>query len=130
MAVIRDLPSRSLTEWHRATRNLCDGINIMDKVHKRGAYIKLSDRPDLDLSTPTGQGILALLSGLAEKEHHRILQRAGLLPSSRDSPGRNPKLNAHQRAEAKTRREPAHNRQDFRRPSCDHCPVGKVGAGR
>ena len=76
MAVIRDLPSRSLTEWDHATRNLCDGINIMDKVHKRGAHINVSDGPDLDLSTPTGQGILTLLSGPAEEEHHRILQRA------------------------------------------------------
>jgi DNA invertase Pin-like site-specific DNA recombinase len=78
VAVIRNhtLPSRSLAEWDRATRSLCDGINIMDKVNKRGAYMKVSDRSGLDLSTPTGRGILALLSGLAEEGHHRILKRA------------------------------------------------------
>jgi hypothetical protein len=48
-----------LAEWDRATRSLMDGINIMDKVRKRGAYIKVLDRPGLDLSTPTGRGILA-----------------------------------------------------------------------
>jgi len=34
------------------------------------------DRPGLDLTTPSGRGILALLSGLAEEERHGILKRA------------------------------------------------------
>ena len=29
-----------LAEWDRATRSLMDGIAIMEKVHKRDAYIK------------------------------------------------------------------------------------------
>jgi len=53
-----------------------DGIHIMEKVHKREAYIKVLDRPGLDLTTPSGRGILALLSGLAEEERTRILRRA------------------------------------------------------
>jgi DNA invertase Pin-like site-specific DNA recombinase len=65
-----------LAEWDRATRSLMDGIHIMERVHKRGAYIKVLDRPGLDLTTPSGRGILALLSGLAEEERHRILKRA------------------------------------------------------
>jgi len=60
-----------------------DGINIMDKVHKRGASIKVLDRPGLDLSTPTGRGILALLSGLAEEERTRIPRRANEGPDRR-----------------------------------------------
>ena len=61
-----------LAEWDRATRSLIfTGIHIMEKVHKRGAYIKVLDRPGLDLSTPSGRGILALLSGLAEEERTR-----------------------------------------------------------
>jgi hypothetical protein len=35
----------------------------MERVHKRGALIKVLDRPGLDLTTPSGRGILALLSG-------------------------------------------------------------------
>jgi DNA invertase Pin-like site-specific DNA recombinase len=60
-----------LAEWDRATRSLIDGIHIMEKVHKRGAFIKVLDRPWLDLTTPSGRGILALLSGLAEEERWR-----------------------------------------------------------
>src|SRR5262245_22605410 len=93
-----------LAEWDRATRSLMDGINIMDKVHKRGAYIKVLDRPGLDLSTPTGRGILALLSGLAEEERMRILRRAneGRAAAIKrgDRLGRRPKLDDHQRGEA------------------------------
>ena len=77
-----------LAEWDRATRSLIDGIHIMDRVHKRGAFIKVLDRPGLDLTTPSGRGILALLSGLAEEERHRIIKRAneGRQPPSSAAP--------------------------------------------
>jgi DNA invertase Pin-like site-specific DNA recombinase len=65
-----------LAEWDRCTRSLVDGINIMGRLHKRGALLKVLDRPGLDLTTPTGQGILALLSGLAQEERERIVRRA------------------------------------------------------
>jgi Resolvase, N terminal domain len=48
----------------------------MQSVHARGAYIKVLDRPGLDLTTPSGRGILALLSVSAEEERTRILRRA------------------------------------------------------
>jgi DNA invertase Pin-like site-specific DNA recombinase len=84
-----------------------DGIHIMERVHKRGAYIKVLDRPGLDLTTPSGRGIRALLSGLAEEERHRILKRANegrVAAIKRDTKlGRNPKLNEHQHAEARKR---------------------------
>ena len=93
-----------LAEWDRATRSLIDGINIMQAVHARGAYIKVLDRPGLDLTTPSGRGILALLSGLAEEERHRILKRAnegGVAAVKRGAKmGRTPKLDAHQQKEA------------------------------
>jgi DNA invertase Pin-like site-specific DNA recombinase len=53
-----------------------NGIKIMERPHKRGAFIKVLDRPGLDLTTPTAQGILALLSGLAQQERERIVKRA------------------------------------------------------
>jgi len=64
----------------RRLENLGGGLALAgvlsQKVHKRGAYIKVLDRPGLDLSTPSGRGILALLSGLGEEERTRILRRA------------------------------------------------------
>ena len=51
-----------LAELDRATGSLMDGIAIMERVHKRGVYIKVLDRSGLDLTTPSGRGILALLS--------------------------------------------------------------------
>jgi DNA invertase Pin-like site-specific DNA recombinase len=96
-----------LAEWDRATRSLMDGIHIMERVHKRGAYIKVLDRPGLDLTTPSGRGILALLSGLAEEERSRILKRAneGRVAASKRGArfGRKPKLDAHQQHEARKR---------------------------
>jgi DNA invertase Pin-like site-specific DNA recombinase len=71
----------------------------MEKVHKCDAYIKVLDRPGLDLTTPSGRGILALLSGLAEEERTRILRRAAAIKRGTKL-GRTPKLNDHQRKEA------------------------------
>src|SRR5262249_41872353 len=104
---IDTLPTKGvlvLAEWDRATRSLIDGINIMQAVHARGAYIKVLDRPGLDLTTPAGRGILALLSGLAEEERHRILKRAneGRVAAVKRGTkmGRTPKLDDHQQKEA------------------------------
>src|SRR5262245_64513767 len=107
---IEALPTKGvlvLAEWDRATRSLMDGIAIMERVHKRGAMIKVLDRPGLDLTTPTGRGILALLSGLAEEERTRILRRAneGRAAAKRRGAklGRRPKLNEHQQNEVRQR---------------------------
>jgi DNA invertase Pin-like site-specific DNA recombinase len=93
-----------LAEWDRCTRSLMDGISIMQRVHKRGAFIKVLDRAGLDLSTPTGRGILALLSGLAEEERERIVRRAneGRTAARRRGArmGRKPSLSPHQQDEA------------------------------
>jgi DNA invertase Pin-like site-specific DNA recombinase len=93
-----------LAEWDRATRSLMDGIHIMERVHKRGAFIKVLDRPGLDLTTPSGRGILALLSGLAEEERTRILRCAndGRIAAIKRGVklGRRHKLTDHQQAEA------------------------------
>ncbi len=66
-----------LAEWDRATRSMMDGIAIMQRVHARGAAIKVLDKPHLDLTTKIGQGFLAFLSALAEDERERIHKRAG-----------------------------------------------------
>ena len=106
-SAIDALPTKGvlvLAEWDRATRSLMDGIHIMERVHKRGAFIKVLDRPGLDLTTPSGRGILALLSGLAEEERTRILRRAndGRIAAIKRGVklGRRHKLTDHQQAEA------------------------------
>lgn len=65
-----------LAEWDRCTRSMTDGIAIIERVHKRGALVKVLDRDYLDLTKPINRGILAFLSALAEDERHRIVKRA------------------------------------------------------
>lgn len=93
-----------LAEWDRATRSMFDGITIMQRVHARGATIKVLDKPHLDLTTKIGQGFLAFLSALAEDERERIVKRAkdGRKVAARAGVkfGRKPKLNDTQRRRA------------------------------
>lgn len=93
-----------IAEWDRATRSMLDGIAIMTRVYQMGALVKVLDRPYLDLTTPIGKGILALLSALAEDERHRIVSRAAegrrIAKAKGKSLGRRPTLNPEQRTEA------------------------------
>src|SRR5262245_60893289 len=65
-----------IAEWDRATRGMMDGVSIIERIHSRGALIKVLDKPHLDLTTPIGRGFIAFLSALAEDERLRILNRA------------------------------------------------------
>lgn len=93
-----------IAEWDRATRSMLDGIAIMTRVYQMGALVKVLDRPYLDLTTPIGKGILALLSALAEDERHRIVSRAAegrrLAKAKGKSLGRRPILSPEQSTEA------------------------------
>jgi DNA invertase Pin-like site-specific DNA recombinase len=84
---------------------MIDGITIMQRVAARGAAIKVLDKPHLDLTTKLGQGLLALLSALAEDERERIVKRAndGRLAAKKAGTkfGRRPKLNVTQRTRAR-----------------------------
>lgn len=92
-----------LAEWDRCTRSMDDGIAIIKRVCERDALVKVLDRNYLDLTTPTGKGILAFLSALAEDERLRILRRAneGRVEARKKGVhmGRKPKLTDHQQAE-------------------------------
>ena len=83
---------------------MIDGVDIIDKAHKRGAFVKVLDRDYLDLTKPINRGILAFLSALAEDERHRILKCAndGRVSARKRGVrfGRKPKLSDHQQAEA------------------------------
>ncbi len=56
---------------------MVDGIKILQRVAARGAAIKVLDKPHLDLTTPIGQGLLGLLSAIADDERQRIAKRSG-----------------------------------------------------
>jgi len=96
-----------LAEWDRATRSMLDGVHIIERIHARGALIKVLDKPHLDLTTPIGRGFIAFLSALAEDERHRITKRANdgrRAAKARGAKfGRKPKLNPHQQKEARRR---------------------------
>jgi len=47
---------------------MMDGVHIIERIHARGAMIKVLDKPHLDLTTPIGRGFIAFLSALAEQQ--------------------------------------------------------------
>ena len=53
-----------------------DGVHIIERIHSRGALIKVLDKSHLDLTTPVGRGFITFLSALAEDERQRIVKRA------------------------------------------------------
>ncbi len=93
-----------VAEWDRATRSMMDGVNIIERIQKRGALIKVLDKAHLDLTTPIGRGFIAFLSALAEDERQRIVKRANdgrkVAKAKGVKFGRKPKLTEHQQKEA------------------------------
>src|SRR3954469_3865828 len=65
-----------VAEWDRATRSMLDGVAIIERLHSRGCFVKVPNKPHLDLTTPLGRGLIALLSAMAEDERQRIVKRA------------------------------------------------------
>lgn len=96
-----------VAEWDRATRSMLDGIHIIERIHARGALIKVLDKPHLDLTTAIGRGFIAFLSALAEDERQRIVKRAndGRAAARKCGArfGRKPKLTEHQQREGRRR---------------------------
>src|SRR6478752_8287845 len=93
-----------VAEWDRATRSMLDGVHIIERIHTRGALIKVLDKPHLDLTTPIERGFIAFLSALAEDERQRIVERANVGRKAAKARGvkfgRKPKLTVHQQAGA------------------------------
>lgn len=101
-----------IAEWDRATRSMMDGIRIVQRIAERGALVRVLDKDFLDLTTPIGQGVLALLSALAQDERERIVRRAqeGRVTAKARGVafGRKPKLTVHQRRTALDRLAQGH----------------------
>jgi len=96
-----------VAEWDRPTRSMIDGIALIDRITKRGALVKVLDKPHLYLTTQIGRGMIAFLSALAEDERQRILARCAqglaVAKSKGIKLGRKLKLTEHQQAEVRRR---------------------------
>jgi DNA invertase Pin-like site-specific DNA recombinase len=96
-----------LAEWDRCTRSMIDGVAIIERINARGAFVKVLDKPHLDLTTPRGRGFLAFLSAMAEDERQRIVKRANAGRKAARQRGarfgRKPTLSTEQQADARRR---------------------------
>jgi hypothetical protein len=102
-----------LAERDRCTSSMTDGISIIERVHKRGVFVKVLDRDYLDLTKPINRGILALPSALAEDERHCIVKRANEGPAVARTRGTGFGRNLSSPTTSKSRpsRAQAHGRQ-------------------
>jgi len=94
-----------VAEWDRATRSMLDGVHIIERIHARGALIKVLDKPHLDLTTPIGRGFIAFLSALAEDERQRIVKRAN--DGRRAAKARGARLDGNPSSTATSRQKPS-----------------------
>ena len=96
-----------IAEWDRATRSMWDGLQIIRDIIDAAAAVIVLDRPYIDLSTPMGQGFLAMFSALAEDDRNRIIKRTHegrkLAIERGKKMGRKSKLNPKQVAEVRER---------------------------
>jgi DNA invertase Pin-like site-specific DNA recombinase len=114
-----------VAEWDRATRSMLDGVGIIERIHARGTFIKVLDKPHLDLTTPLGRGFIAFVSAMPEDERQRIAKRAheGRL-AARARMGHREKLNEAQQADARRRLEEGEScRAIARVMRCHHATV-------
>ena len=65
-----------------------DGVAIIERIHARGCFVKVLDKPHLDLPTPLWRGLIALLSAMAEDERQRIVKGLGVVWTLLASAGR------------------------------------------
>lgn len=106
-----------IAEWDRATRSMWDGLHIIKRVIEAKASLIVLDRPYIDLTTPMGQGFIALFSALAEDERGRILKRTR--EGRREAiergkkMGRKPKLTPYQVQEVRQRVEAGEHMRDL-----------------
>src|SRR6478735_6588813 len=98
-----------VTRLDRLARSTRDLLNVLATVGEREAGFRSLKDTWADTTTPHGRLMLTVLGGLAEFERELIRQRTGegrVRARARGVRfGRKPKLTAHQRQEATTRRE-------------------------
>lgn len=96
-----------VTRLDRLARSTRDLLNVLDVISKRGAGFRSLKDAWADTTTPHGRLMLTVLGGLAEFERELIRARTGEGRARAQARGvrfgRPPKLDHHQRAEAKAR---------------------------
>ncbi len=96
-----------LAKWDRAIRTMRDGIQITERVHARSAFVKVFDKPHLDLATTISRGFLAFLSAPVQDDRECLVKRANdgrAAARNRGATlGRTPKLTERQQWEALAR---------------------------
>jgi DNA invertase Pin-like site-specific DNA recombinase len=103
---------------------MIDGVAIIDRIHKRGALIKVLDKPHLDLTSTINRGLIAFLSALAEDERQRILARCAdgrkVAKAKGVKFGRKTKLNEEQRQEARKQLAAGESARSIGKIMCVH----------
>jgi len=98
-----------VTRLDRLARSTRDLLNILDTIAKAGAGFRSLADTWADTTTPHGRLMLTVLGGLAEFERELIRQRTGEGRARAKAQGvhmgRPSKLTAHQRREARQRRD-------------------------
>ena len=120
-----------VAEWDRATRSMIDGVGIIERIHRRGAFLTALDKPYLNLATPIGRGFIAFLSAMAEDERKRIIARCNdgrCVAQSRGVKfGRKPVLTEHQQKEALRRLATGESARSIARSfDCHHATVCRL----
>jgi DNA invertase Pin-like site-specific DNA recombinase len=122
-----------VAEWERATRSMSDGVAIIERIHQRGAFLKVLDKPYLDLTTPIGRSFIAFLSAMAEDERKRIIARCNdgrTAARARGTRfGRRPVLTEHQQKEALQRLAAGESARAIAKTyNCHHATVSRLAA--
>lgn len=122
-----------VAEWDRATRSMIDGVAIIERIHARDAFLKVLDKPYLDLTTPIGRGFIAFLSAMAEDERKRIIARFNDGRSAARARGarfgRKPVLTEHQQKEALQRLAAGESARSIARTfDCHYATVSRLAA--
>ena len=120
-----------VTRLDRLARSTRDLLNVLAAVTEKGAAFRSLSDPWADTTTPHGRLMLTVLAGLAEFERELIRSRTGegraRARAAGKKMGRPHKLTAHQRQEARERREAGETLVSIARSyNVHHATIGRL----
>ena len=74
MDYIREGDTVYIHDFSRLARSTKDLLDIVEKIEKKGAYL-ISNKENIDTSTPTGKLLLTVIGAIAEFERQNLLER-------------------------------------------------------
>ena len=85
MEFVREDDTVFIHDFSRLARNTKDLLDIVDKLESKGVHL-ISNKENVDFSTPTGKLMLTMLGAIAEFERQILLerQREGIAIAKRD----------------------------------------------